>query len=436
MAARIAAAIAARHGVLVAEAGTGTGKTFAYLVPALLSGGKVIVSTGTKTLQDQSVPTRPADGARRAQGARSTHRAAQGPRQLRLPLPPGAGARRPAASSRARRRPHLRHRALRQGDASTGDKAECRRAGGFGAWGTATSTRDNCLGQDCPNAKECFVMAGAARGAGGRRGGGQSPPVLRRRDAARRGRGRAAAGLQHGDLRRGAPAARDGQPVLRRERVDRRSCSSWRATRAWKASPVRRISSTCRTAPRAGKGGARPAPGVPGENARFRLHAAAERRPSHETLSRPGRCELAQLRRLLETRRRAEGLEQLLARAQELVALKRWRTAEGSSDGDRCAGSRCTRRRCRSTPRRSTSPTSSGSQMEGHPRAWIFTSATLAVGRFRALLRRTGPGERRNRRAGAAPSTTNAGAALRAARHARPEQPDVHRSGGRRRPGR
>src|SRR3954465_1445207 len=39
--------------VLVAEAGTGTGKTFAYLVPALLAGGKVIVSTGTKTLQDQ-----------------------------------------------------------------------------------------------------------------------------------------------------------------------------------------------------------------------------------------------------------------------------------------------------------------------------------------------------------------------------------------------
>ena len=43
----------ADNGVLVAEAGTGTGKTFAYLVPALLSGGKVIVSTGTKTLQDQ-----------------------------------------------------------------------------------------------------------------------------------------------------------------------------------------------------------------------------------------------------------------------------------------------------------------------------------------------------------------------------------------------
>src|SRR4051812_49555993 len=40
-------------GVVVAEAGTGAGKTFAYLVPALLAGGKVIISTGTKTLQDQ-----------------------------------------------------------------------------------------------------------------------------------------------------------------------------------------------------------------------------------------------------------------------------------------------------------------------------------------------------------------------------------------------
>jgi ATP-dependent DNA helicase DinG len=52
MAQRIAAAIAGNL-ALVAEAGTGTGKTYAYLVPALLSGGKVIVSTGTKTLQDQ-----------------------------------------------------------------------------------------------------------------------------------------------------------------------------------------------------------------------------------------------------------------------------------------------------------------------------------------------------------------------------------------------
>ena len=40
-------------GVLITEAGTGTGKTFAYLIPALVSGRKVIISTGTKNLQDQ-----------------------------------------------------------------------------------------------------------------------------------------------------------------------------------------------------------------------------------------------------------------------------------------------------------------------------------------------------------------------------------------------
>src|SRR5450759_792139 len=52
MAVAVARAIAERT-ALVAEAGTGTGKTFAYLVPALLYGGKVIISTGTKNLQDQ-----------------------------------------------------------------------------------------------------------------------------------------------------------------------------------------------------------------------------------------------------------------------------------------------------------------------------------------------------------------------------------------------
>ncbi|MGB9329200.1 MAG: DEAD/DEAH box helicase, partial [Steroidobacteraceae bacterium] len=52
MAQRIADALAARES-LVVEAGTGTGKTFAYLVPVLLSGRRVLISTGTRTLQDQ-----------------------------------------------------------------------------------------------------------------------------------------------------------------------------------------------------------------------------------------------------------------------------------------------------------------------------------------------------------------------------------------------
>ncbi|MGA1373163.1 MAG: ATP-dependent DNA helicase, partial [Pseudomonadales bacterium] len=52
MAGAVAAALEARRPLLV-EAGTGTGKTFAYLVPALFAGLRVLVSTGTRTLQDQ-----------------------------------------------------------------------------------------------------------------------------------------------------------------------------------------------------------------------------------------------------------------------------------------------------------------------------------------------------------------------------------------------
>jgi ATP-dependent DNA helicase DinG len=43
----------AAGGILLAEAGTGTGKTLAYLVPAILSGQRVLISTGTKNLQEQ-----------------------------------------------------------------------------------------------------------------------------------------------------------------------------------------------------------------------------------------------------------------------------------------------------------------------------------------------------------------------------------------------
>src|SRR5215813_7639642 len=54
MAARVAEAID-NDELLLVEAGTGTGKTLAYLLPAILSGRKVVISTGTKTLQDQIV---------------------------------------------------------------------------------------------------------------------------------------------------------------------------------------------------------------------------------------------------------------------------------------------------------------------------------------------------------------------------------------------
>ena len=51
--ARAVARVLADGGVLLAEAGTGTGKTMAYLVPAILSGQRVLISTGTKNLQEQ-----------------------------------------------------------------------------------------------------------------------------------------------------------------------------------------------------------------------------------------------------------------------------------------------------------------------------------------------------------------------------------------------
>jgi ATP-dependent DNA helicase DinG len=157
MAERIAAAMAANR-VLVAEAGTGTGKTFAYLVPALLSGGKVIVSTGTKNLQDQlfsrDIPT-----VRRI---------------LNSPL---------KAALLKGRANYLCHyhlersvadgRFLTREDSAdvvrisrfakttqTGDKAECSGvAESSPVWSMVTSTRENCLGQECPSHKECFVMA-------------------------------------------------------------------------------------------------------------------------------------------------------------------------------------------------------------------------------------------------------------------------------------
>jgi ATP-dependent DNA helicase DinG len=157
MAQRIAAAIAGNL-ALVTEAGTGTGKTFAYLVPALKSGGKVIVSTGTKTLQDQlfnrDLPT-----VRDALKVGATVALLKGranyvcPYHLERAMSAGRLASREEVA-------HLRKIARFAERTKTGDKAECIDVPeDSGAWGLATSTRENCLGQECPDAKGCFVMA-------------------------------------------------------------------------------------------------------------------------------------------------------------------------------------------------------------------------------------------------------------------------------------
>ena len=146
-----------RNGVLVAEAGTGTGKTFAYLVPALLAGGKVIVSTGTKTLQDQLFDRDlPAVRAALASGAsiallkgRSNYVCLYRLRQS------GSEARLASRQDAA----HLQ-RIVRFAAATTsGDRADLADVPeDAAAWAHATSTRDNCLGQSCPDYSDCFVM--------------------------------------------------------------------------------------------------------------------------------------------------------------------------------------------------------------------------------------------------------------------------------------
>ena len=157
MAEAVADAIAA-NSVLVAEAGTGTGKTFAYLVPALLSGGKVIISTGTKTLQDQlfdrDIPT-----VRRALNAPVTVALLKGRanyvchHHLERTL---AGR---AAAEPRRRRAISREIERFARTSRTGDKADCTAVPENAAiWSYVTSTRENCLGSQCPHYDACFVM--------------------------------------------------------------------------------------------------------------------------------------------------------------------------------------------------------------------------------------------------------------------------------------
>lgn len=146
------------NGILVAEAGTGTGKTFAYLAPAILTGAKTIISTGTKTLQDQ-LYKRDLPLLREALKAPLTAALLKGRANYvcRYRLE------RSLAAARLRSREEIAHLQAIARFAKitrTGDKAECGNAPEDSpAWRLATSTRENCLGQNCPHYKECFVLA-------------------------------------------------------------------------------------------------------------------------------------------------------------------------------------------------------------------------------------------------------------------------------------
>jgi ATP-dependent DNA helicase DinG len=141
---------------LVVEAGTGTGKTFAYLVPALLSGKRVLISTGTRTLQDQLF-------------------------NKDLPLVAGAIGRPASVALLKGRSNYLCHYRLKQIDSQrslpgtrdrtlarvqrwagvtrSGDLAEVPDLGdAHPLWPQITSTRDNCLGARCAEIGRCHVV--------------------------------------------------------------------------------------------------------------------------------------------------------------------------------------------------------------------------------------------------------------------------------------
>jgi ATP-dependent DNA helicase DinG len=145
-----------RDGVLLVEAGTGTGKTLAYLLPALLAGMKVVVSTGTRNLQDQimehDLPLLerhlgfPVDAAsmkglgnylclRRFEELRQSAAAVEGPLARQLPV-------------------------LEQwrAETTTGDQAELDELPEDASiWAHATSSSETRIGPRCPYYEECFV---------------------------------------------------------------------------------------------------------------------------------------------------------------------------------------------------------------------------------------------------------------------------------------
>ncbi|MEM5401850.1 ATP-dependent DNA helicase [Paraburkholderia unamae] len=154
-----AARAAAENGdnTLIVEAGTGTGKTYAYLVPAMLWGGKVVVSTGTKHLQDQlfarDIPT-----VRDALAVPVSVAMLKGRANylchyyLQRTADNG---RLPSRQETAYLQEIVRFAKITR----SGDKAELASVPETAAvWSMVTSTRDNCLGQECPHYKDCFVM--------------------------------------------------------------------------------------------------------------------------------------------------------------------------------------------------------------------------------------------------------------------------------------
>ncbi|MCX7175261.1 MAG: ATP-dependent DNA helicase [Proteobacteria bacterium] len=376
MAGRIANAIR-NNQVQVAEAGTGTGKTFAYLVPALLSGGKVIISTGTKTLQDQLFQ-RDLPAVREALKVSASIALLKG----RANYVCHYHLERAVADGRFQSREeagHIRTIARFAKTSKSGDKGQLGAVPeDSGAWAAATSTRENCLGQECPQHKDCFVLAARREALAADivvvnhhlffadvmlRDDGlgellpacntvifdeahQLPEIAGLFFGESLGTGQVV-DLMH-DTRLEAVAAAKDYPPLQD------------ATRA-----VEKAARDVRLA-------------VTVENARL----AATQLAHNDAFQRALQVladELSGFEKHLESQAgRSEGLGNCLQRAQEISArLKRWRTLEDATQVrwlevfSQALALNLTPLDVAEIFRK---------QLQGHPRGWVFTSATLAVG--------------------------------------------------------
>jgi ATP-dependent DNA helicase DinG len=158
MAKAVGAALA-RLEPLIVEAGTGTGKTFAYLIPALLSGRSVIISTGTRTLQDQLF-RRDVPMLAKALGLPAKLALLKGRTNYlcrhRLELATQQGALLGPERGMARLLARVSRWAA---TTKSGDLAELTDLPEQSPiWPSITSTRENCLGQECPQFSRCHVI--------------------------------------------------------------------------------------------------------------------------------------------------------------------------------------------------------------------------------------------------------------------------------------
>ena len=390
MAERIAAAINSQS-VFIAEAGTGTGKTFAYLVPALKSGGKVIVSTGTKTLQDQLF-NKDLPMVRDALKAPVKIALLKGranyvcPYHLQNALAEGRFLTREDAAD-ARRISNFAK------VTQSGDKAECIEVSETSpVWNHATSTRENCLGQDCPNYKECFVM-------------------LARREAMAADLVVVNHHLFFADVMLRDEGMAELLPACNTVIFDEAHQLPEVATLFFGDSiSTAQVLDLARDARTEGMTNARDCLDLPiaskqlekiAKDLRLAVGLDAGRFSYGQLLEKPEFLpalklladEIASFAAILETQaERAEGLEKCWQRALELVQrLAAWQKT-GADGYVRWAEAFAHSLQLNSTPLDVAEIFKK--QMGGHPRAWIFTSATLAVqGKFHHYCSELGLGE-------------------------------------------